>query len=225
MSDDTAFSQLSLFPDEPVETPRERTNRLARERRARDPEKYRAISRAQYRSPSKQKWLADNRERLNDYYRQWREDNPEKKRQSDKAWAEANPDRVRANLHAWYISNSERVIQAATEWHERNRGTARYKAMQVAKEARRNARKRNNPVEDLPPDFLLRLVEQQKGRCAGCGRRFGKKLPPTLEHVVPLAKGGGTVRDNLEARCRPCNTSKNAKDDADWRREKFGQLL
>ena len=207
------------------EANREHVNAQARERRAENPEKYRERDRAYYRSPSAQAWREANHESLQDYQREWREENAEQKRQSDKAWREANLDRLRAHYHAWYLDNSDRVKQSAKEWRERNRGTARYKAMQVAKEARRRARKRSNPVEDIPPDYLLQLVEQQKGRCAGCSRKFGKKLPPTLEHVVPLAKGGGTVRDNLEARCRPCNTSKNAKGDADWRREKFGQLL
>jgi hypothetical protein len=37
------------------------------------------------------------------------------------------------------------------------------------------------------------------------------------DHVVALAAGGKSHRDNLTAACRPCNASKGAKPLADWR--------
>jgi len=46
-----------------------------------------------------------------------------------------------------------------------------------------------------------------RGECHYCGRR----IPPaelTMDHVVPLARGGRSTRGNLVPSCQKCNTSK-----------------
>jgi len=53
--------------------------------------------------------------------------------------------------------------------------------------------------------------------CAYCRAPLdGKKA--TLDHVVPKAKGGLTVRQNLIPACPSCNISKSASDVLDWYR-------
>ncbi|MBN2809739.1 MAG: HNH endonuclease [Deltaproteobacteria bacterium] len=47
----------------------------------------------------------------------------------------------------------------------------------------------------------------QKGVCHYCGRSF----PPqalTMDHVVPLARGGRSVRGNIVPCCKACNNQK-----------------
>ncbi len=54
-------------------------------------------------------------------------------------------------------------------------------------------------------------------RCAYCGDELGGK--PTIDHVVPKAKGGPTVPSNLVACCMGCNASKGNQPWREWLRQ------
>lgn len=47
--------------------------------------------------------------------------------------------------------------------------------------------------------------------CAYCGRGAD-----TLDHVLPVVRGGMTVRSNLIPACRPCNLAKGHSDVLEW---------
>jgi 5-methylcytosine-specific restriction enzyme A len=47
----------------------------------------------------------------------------------------------------------------------------------------------------------------QKGICAYCGRAFAAR-ELTMDHVVPVARGGRSVKGNVVASCKPCNARK-----------------
>jgi 5-methylcytosine-specific restriction endonuclease McrA len=41
-------------------------------------------------------------------------------------------------------------------------------------------------------------------RCQQCGARY----PLSLDHIIPLSKGGGWHKENLQCLCEPCNQAK-----------------
>lgn len=47
----------------------------------------------------------------------------------------------------------------------------------------------------------------QRGMCAYCGNNFPAR-DLTMDHVVPVARGGRSVKGNVVASCKPCNTAK-----------------
>ena len=47
----------------------------------------------------------------------------------------------------------------------------------------------------------------QKGVCHYCGKRVGAESL-TMDHVVPLARGGRSVRSNIVPCCKDCNSNK-----------------
>ena len=47
----------------------------------------------------------------------------------------------------------------------------------------------------------------QRGICAYCGKNF-RAQDLTMDHVVPVARGGRSVKGNVVASCKPCNTAK-----------------
>lgn len=57
-----------------------------------------------------------------------------------------------------------------------------------------------------------RLYAKFDYRCAYCGFR----LKLTLDHVVPVSKGGRDIESNLVPACQSCNSSKGAKDVDEW---------
>jgi 5-methylcytosine-specific restriction protein A len=53
------------------------------------------------------------------------------------------------------------------------------------------------------------------GRCHYCGRNVGARRL-TLDHVVPLVRGGRSVRANVVAACKDCNTAKRSLLPWEW---------
>jgi 5-methylcytosine-specific restriction endonuclease McrA len=56
------------------------------------------------------------------------------------------------------------------------------------------------------------IIDAYEGRCAYCAKRSAL----TMDHVIPVSKGGHHTLDNVVPACRPCNSSKSARDMEDW---------
>lgn len=65
-----------------------------------------------------------------------------------------------------------------------------------------------------PPEEKERLSEAQNHRCAFCGTRMGAtgqyRDYPTIEHVIPLSRGGADDESNVVIACRGCNDDRGA---------------
>ena len=53
------------------------------------------------------------------------------------------------------------------------------------------------------------------GRCHYCGREVGARRL-TLDHVVPLIRGGKSVRANVVPACKACNSAKQSLLPWEW---------
>lgn len=53
-----------------------------------------------------------------------------------------------------------------------------------------------------------------KGLCYHCGQRFHPS-ELTMDHLVPIARGGQTSKNNVVTSCKPCNTQKGHKTSID----------
>jgi 5-methylcytosine-specific restriction endonuclease McrA len=54
-----------------------------------------------------------------------------------------------------------------------------------------------------------------RGKCHYCGRAF----PPrglTMDHVVPVSRGGKTIRGNVVPCCKECNNAKKQLLPMEW---------
>lgn len=59
---------------------------------------------------------------------------------------------------------------------------------------------------------------QQKtssGKCYYCGEKVGFKNL-TMDHVIPLSRGGRSTKDNLVPCCKECNTKKKSLLPVEW---------
>ena len=58
----------------------------------------------------------------------------------------------------------------------------------------------------------------QGTNCYYCQKEI-KKLAVTMDHIVPLAQGGKSVRGNVVPACKDCNNKKKDRTAVDWQIE------
>lgn len=64
-------------------------------------------------------------------------------------------------------------------------------------------------ARDMIDKRIARLKElRDADRCAICGVIFSATVPPTLDHIIPLSKGGTATPDNVHCVCLYCNSCK-----------------
>ena len=63
---------------------------------------------------------------------------------------------------------------------------------------------RVSPRTTLPASVRLAIFERDAYRCRNCGDHHDL----TIDHIVPVSRGGSDESTNLQTLCRPCNSSK-----------------
>ena len=66
-------------------------------------------------------------------------------------------------------------------------------------------------INTLTAQEWVEILKEHKFRCAYCGVKFTRKIPPTRDHIIPVSKGGDNVKENIVPSCRSCNTKKGVK--------------
>jgi 5-methylcytosine-specific restriction endonuclease McrA len=133
-------------------------------------------------------WKADeaNQERARERARRYAKEKSAEAVARAAKWARENPERNRALKNKWKRDNWDKVQPTAMLYRARKFGAeGRYTKADVD-----------------------RLKAQQKGRCACCAAK--KRL--TVDHIVPLVRGGSNWPSNLQLLCMSCNTSKSGRD-------------
>lgn len=69
-----------------------------------------------------------------------------------------------------------------------------------------------NPRVYIKSSMRKLIFERDLYRCINCGTH--KDL--SVDHIVPVSKGGGNEIKNLQTLCLPCNSSKGAKSMSEW---------
>lgn len=144
------------------------------------------------------------------------------------------PDQHKERANQWYAENKQRRIETNKAWLSVNPGvaSARYKIWREnnrdvvnAHDRNRRARQKSSLGTHTALD-VQKLYVLQKGRCANCNRKTnqGNRKNYHVDHVMPLALGGGNGPDNLQILCPRCNLEKRAKHPDAWAKEN-GRLL
>lgn len=82
---------------------------------------------------------------------------------------------------------------------------------------RTNRRLNNEAIKELSTlthGEWLEILESQQHRCKMCGVKFNHTNIMTRserDHIIPLSLGGALNKNNVQALCRSCNSSKGAK--------------
>lgn len=171
---------------EKSETAKHYRREYARKWRAANPDRQQATNKRAY-----ERNLARRPACYREYAKQWQAKNPERKKECD-----------RKSYLKHRVSRCDRV----KKWRKNN------PVLVLAFGHARRARKRAAIIEDCSAK-IARL--KQARFCHWCCDTLTTKTV-TIDHVVPLARGGKHCCDNLVASCFTCNTSRKAKLVSEW---------
>ena len=136
-----------------------------------------------------------DREKENERGRKYRMKNPEKRRESNQRWRASNPGYYRK-----YRAANQEIISK----QERHRYTLNPEKA-AAKVHSRRARKRKNGGKLTTAD--IKFLKATFPFCVRCGIDVNL----SIDHVIPLVRGGRNDIENIQILCRSCNSSKGIK--------------
>ena len=109
---------------------------------------------------------------------------------------------------ARYCKDRHLELQRSKKWHVDN--PQRSREMYSAKGKRRRARKYSADTRAVSRSELSHLLTRP---CLACGTHEAI----TVEHLIPLARGGRHAIGNLAPLCQTCNSSKGSMLWIEWR--------
>jgi 5-methylcytosine-specific restriction endonuclease McrA len=137
----------------------------------------------------------------------------------NQAWRKRNVEKVREAGRRQYANNIEHRKKVKNEWRKKNAELVKiyldkYRLQHLPKMAekahKRRARVRCNGVYLVTEKELIRLY---KSPCSNCGT----KERITIDHIIPVVRGGKHSIGNLQPLCLSCNASKNSKTMFEWK--------
>lgn len=161
-------------------------------------------------SPGKSRCKACRAARMVEY----RREKPDKHRE----WVEQNRERRKAQQAVWYLRHQEQEKERARSWRQNNpdRRRAQIRAYRKAKPdkvrtivQRRRARRYQQGGSYSEQEWIA-LKAHHNYTCLRCGRRE-PEIRLSADHVVPIARGGGSYIDNIQPLCDDCNRWKNVR--------------
>lgn len=113
--------------------------------------------------------------------------------------------------HAVPNSQSSRMCRECIELDLAARRERELRLLKAVKERRKAAlAQAGQPDYDIPA-----ILAKQHGKCVGCQSDIRQRY--TIDHVIPLSRGGTNQKTNVQLMCSSCNSSKQSKTMEEWR--------
>lgn len=116
-----------------------------------------------------------------------------------------------------YASDPDRVKRRVKEYQAANK-----EKLALFRQNRR-ARMMMSGGSASPGD-IAEIRKQQDGKCAYCRQPLKAGRATHIDHIVPIARGGGGDRSNIQLLCIKCNSRKGARDPIEFA-QSLGRLL
>lgn len=154
------------------------------------------------------KYYLANKDARKEYNKKWNKENPDKAKASRDNWRSNNYDKALASSRNWRSRNLDVAKQATKNWSRLNQDKRN------AYENVRRAKMLSNGVYIVSDKEITKLYTSP---CTYCG----SLSDITIDHIVPISKGGNHSIGNLTSACKSCNSSKKDKLLIQWKKEKL----
>jgi len=153
------------------------------------------------------KHYSQNREREMANSLKWNKEHPEKHKAHNKKWRQEHPEEVKARNARWYTEHREEEIARVSE--ERKLRPRYWYGYVMNRRARKKAAL-------VAPVSLVAIYERDNGRCQICNRKVAFSVA-SLDHTLPLSKGGTHEARNVRLAHTLCNIRRQDKGSAQLR--------
>jgi 5-methylcytosine-specific restriction endonuclease McrA len=129
-----------------------------------------------------------------------------------KQYYEANKESYKRRAETYYKANKESYKRHDKTYYEENKERIKQYVkdnphVKKASDHKRRALRVSSSDGTVTSKALLEMLMTWSGICPRCGR----EADSTIDHIVPLSKGGAHSITNLQLLCKSCNGSKHAK--------------
>jgi hypothetical protein len=184
------------------------------ERYARKREEYRQRGREYYRANRElirkrgREYYSNNKDAISESTRKYQQRNKERIAKYQREYRRKNLNHILESHRNHYLANKEKYRQSRRRWRAENPDkVGKLQAMRARAELEGNAK----------PELIEAKWEASDKTCCLCGDPIDNTLPPrhpmsrTLEHLIPIVRGGRHDMDNIAFAHYSCNASKKDK--------------
>lgn len=130
----------------------------------------------------------------------WHDAHPQQRKQHKRKWVKANLDRLRAQAKRYRRERPDITRAIGLRYY--------YSHLDERKAAHQNERaRRAGAYGTITAEDILALFAEQEGKCHYCGAGLAEHSY-TIDHVIPLSRGGTNAPDNIVLTCAKCNERK-----------------
>jgi 5-methylcytosine-specific restriction endonuclease McrA len=134
----------------------------------------------------------------------------DRKQRSDILPDDVRNKRRKESHDKYYAGNKDKILAQQKEY----RGTDAWKYSHSNTMHRRRMEINATPEEyHITQEQWVHIIKSQDNKCAMCGKTFTDIIKPTMDHIMPLSKGGKHSSTNIQALCGSCNSKKGDKMD------------
>ena len=159
-----------------------------------------AEERTAYHKAYNKAWYQANKDKKAKTSKIWYEENKEKHKAKGKEWRSANQEKFLAKCKEWQLANKPKVAKLNKEWAINN------KEKRMANDAKRRLLKQNaeaTMTEAEKKNYQELILIRDEAT-----KLFGYAW--SIDHIIPLSKGGTNAIDNLEV--VPLSWNKSKRD-------------
>lgn len=138
--------------------------------------------------------------------RQYNKENKEAIAEHKKQYCEKNKEAIAEKKKQYYEANKEVIAEKKKQYHKKN--------PHVALNGQIKRRKRIGN-EEITKEEWFEVMNKYEWKCLYCGCDL-TKYNRSMDHIIPISKGGRNIKENIAPACKHCNSSKKDKYLHEW---------
>ena len=166
---------------------------------------------AEYDKQHSKTYYQDNKEQRQQYNKQYYEQNKEQFKEYNKQYYEQNSEIIKQQNMQYYEQKKDICKQRKKNYYNTPQGQTVYFNSNVKRKQRKEEQ-----GAGITGEQWKEMMDFFDWKCAYSGKSISYKKNRSIDHIVPLVKGGANEIWNLVPMYRPYNSSKQEKDMMEW---------